>query len=155
MVETPVVFQQLFFHCCPDLPPKSFLQPWEHTVPWKLPELITWKTQKLNYGHGLFTDTIPYPHMASEDVVCGQALNPSELCCHPSTLHLCGFTRQHSPSKILIKPSTFGISTPKAAQAELGEFTTAECGTTFGGETKCFQLSAVPLSAEPGQSPPD
>lgn len=50
---------------------------------------------------------------------------------------LCGFTRQY-------------------AQAELGELTTADCGKTFGGQTKGFQLPAVPHWAQSQvRSPPD
>lgn len=33
-------------------------------------------------------DTIHYPHRESDSVVCGQALTPFVLCCHPSTVHL-------------------------------------------------------------------
>lgn len=136
--------------------PSPCLQPREHPVPWKLPELITRKTQKLNYGHGLVTDTIHYPHMESDNAVCGQALNPSVLCCRPSTVHLVCVDLQGNIhlSKTSVNPSTFGISTPKAAQAELGEFTTAGCGKTFCGGTKCFQFPGEPCWAQSQVRPP-
>lgn len=64
----------------------------------------------------MVTQTIHYPHMESNNIVYGQALNPSMLCFHPFGLcafGFCGFTRQHWSSKILINPAPLGSALSK------------------------------------------